>query len=124
MRLFFYRSILLISIFFSCHSHNSTNQKTYTTNIPKQYNRVNDYANIFTDSEEHETSLLLKSLEDSVGCQLAILTIDSLKGIPIEKYSIEVANSWRLGRTHYDDGILITFSKFDRQVRIEVGYGL
>ncbi|HCX21238.1 MAG TPA: hypothetical protein DHN29_04935, partial [Cytophagales bacterium] len=93
-------------------------------NVPNLYARVNDYADILTDPEEDQLNDLLKSLEDSIGSQLVILTIDSLDERTIEEYSMDVANDWRIGRADYDDGILITLAMKDRKIRIEVGYGL
>lgn len=92
--------------------------------IPELYARVNDYANILSEEEENDLNQLLKSLEDSIGSQLAILAIDSLPGQTIETYSLRVANEWGIGRAEYNDGILITLSIKNRKVRIAVGYGL
>ncbi len=37
---------------------------------------------------------------------------------------MRVAESWQLGRKGVDDGVLLLVAKDDREVRIEVGYGL
>lgn len=92
--------------------------------VPKLYARVNDYAYIFTDDQETTLNKLLKSVEDSIGSQLAILSIDSLGGLSIEEYSMDVVENWKLGRRNYNDGLLITLAIQERKIRIEVGYGL
>ena len=117
---------LILSISLGC---NTTHQhpRAYafkSLNVPNLYARVNDYADILTDPEEDQLNDLLKSLEDSIGSQLVILTIDSLDERTIEEYSMDVANDWRIGRSDYNDGILITLAMKDRKIRIEVGYGL
>ena len=66
----------------------------------------------------------MRLVEDSVGSQIAILTIESLPETSIENYSLGVANTWKLGRAEFDDGILITLSEADHAVRIELGSGL
>ena len=63
-------------------------------------------------------------MEQEIGSQIALLTIESLHGARIEDYSLAVANAWGLGRRGIDDGVLITIAPKDRTVRIEVGYGL
>ena len=92
--------------------------------VPALRGRVNDYADLLTPTQETELETLYRSLEQEVGSQVALLTIESLHGIRIEDYSLKVANTWALGRRDVDDGVLITMAVEDRMVRIEVGYGL
>jgi len=42
----------------------------------------------------------------------------------VESYARRVFDTWQLGRTGVDDGILFLVAKEDRRLRIEVGYGL
>ena len=117
---------LILSISLGCNTtHQQPRANAFKSlNVPNLYARVNDYADILTDPEEDQLNDLLKSLEDSIGSQLIILTIDSLDERTIEEYSMDVANDWRIGRSDYNDGILITLAMKDRKIRIEVGYGL
>ena len=55
---------------------------------------------------------------------LAILIIPDLQGQVLEKYSLRVANTWKLGRCDINNGILILMAMKDRKLRIEVGLGL
>lgn len=119
MRNFKYILLLTLLITFACNPQSKRNEY-----INDSYDRVNDFAGILTDNEEANLSELLKSLEDSIGSQLVILTIDSLGKLTIEEYSIQVAENWQIGRANYDDGILIMLTMKDRKIRIEVGYGL
>ena len=45
-------------------------------------------------------------------------------GEAIEQFSLRVAEAWKIGRKKIDDGALLVIAKNDRQLRIEVGYGL
>jgi uncharacterized protein len=85
---------------------------------------VTDSAGILTVEQEARLTEQVSELEQSIGSQIAILTIESLRGEKIEDYSLRVANKWGLGRKDYDDGVLITVAPHDHQVRVEVGYGL
>lgn len=42
----------------------------------------------------------------------------------IEQFSIRLAETWQIGRSKVDDGVIIIVAKEDRSTRIEVGYGL
>jgi uncharacterized protein len=66
----------------------------------------------------------LEKLEEETGAQVVVLTIDGLRGDPIEDYSMRVVDSWQLGRANLDNGVLILIARDDRAIRIEVGYGL
>jgi uncharacterized membrane protein YgcG len=85
---------------------------------------VTDSVDVLTSVQEDSLTKELLELEESIGSQMAILLIGRLKGVPIERYSLDIANRWKLGRKDYNDGILITVSVYDRMIRIEVGYGL
>jgi uncharacterized membrane protein YgcG len=85
---------------------------------------VNDNAFILTNEQKLKLTEQIKDLEQRIGSQIVILTINSLAGEKIEDYSLKVATDWGIGRKDYDDGVLITVSVQDRQARIEVGAGL
>jgi uncharacterized protein len=83
-----------------------------------------DHASLLTIQQKDTIAELIKGLEKGVGSQIAIFTIDSLKGESINEFSLRTAEELRLGRAKYDDGLLITVAVSNRQMRIEVGYGL
>lgn len=97
---------------------------TVDFSIPELRSRVNDYAELLTPEEEQQLAQPLRLVADSVGSQIAILTIESLPETSIENYSLAVANTWKLGRAEFDDGILIVLSEADHVVRIALGLGL
>jgi uncharacterized protein len=66
----------------------------------------------------------LRRLEEETGAQVAVLTIGSLEGDPIEDFTMRVVETWKLGRAGVDDGVLILIALAERRMRIEVGYGL
>jgi uncharacterized protein len=92
--------------------------------IPYLAGRVNDYAGMLDDASRERVEGKLAQLEKATGAQVAVLTIDSLDGEPLEDYSLKVAETWKLGRKGKDNGALLLIVKNDRKMRIEVGYGL
>ena len=93
--------------------------------VPKLWGqRVHDDAKILSQATIDNLEGRLKNFEDSTTNQIAILTVSSLDGEPIETYSIRVVEEWKLGQAKTDNGILLLISTGDRKVRIEVGQGL
>ena len=92
--------------------------------VPLLTGRVTDNAGVLSTETSAKLAALLKSHEDSTSDQVAILTIASLEGEPVESYSMRVAETWKLGRKEKDNGVLLLVVRDDRKVRIEVGRGL
>ena len=95
-----------------------------TTEVPFLSGRVNDHAELIDPETEERIDGLLAAFEERTGAQIAVLTIVSLGGEPVEMYSLRVAETWGLGREEADDGVLFLVARDDRRMRIEVGYGL
>jgi uncharacterized protein len=92
--------------------------------VPYLSGRVNDQANLLDDDFEAQLEMRLGLLEEETGSQVAVLTVPSLEGDPIEDFSMRVVETWKLGREGVDDGVLVLIARDDRRMRIEVGYGL
>ncbi len=92
--------------------------------VPFLSGRVNDHAAMLSDASRQNLETALKDFQDRTGHQVAVLTLDSLEGAPLEDFSLKVSRTWALGRKGQNDGILFLISKSDRKLRIEVGHGL
>ncbi|MCB1140034.1 MAG: TPM domain-containing protein, partial [Leptospiraceae bacterium] len=92
--------------------------------LPDLEARVMDQAGLLTEPEIQSLTAKLKALEDRKGSQLAILTVPTIGDVPIEDFSIRLAEKWKLGRAGVDDGVILIVSMQPRRIRIEVGYGL
>ncbi|HEY0510969.1 MAG TPA: TPM domain-containing protein [Thermoanaerobaculia bacterium] len=92
--------------------------------VPYLAGRVNDSANLLSADQKQRIEAQLAQFEKQTGDQVAVLTLDSLDGEPIEDYANKVARTWALGQKGKDNGALLLVSKQDRKMRIEVGYGL
>ncbi|MGB8331806.1 MAG: TPM domain-containing protein, partial [Polyangiales bacterium] len=92
--------------------------------VPNLSGRVNDYADLISPAAEARIDESLGKLERDEGAQIVVLTIDGLQGESLEEFSLRVAETWKLGRAGQDDGALLIIAKDDRQMRLEVGYGL
>jgi uncharacterized protein len=92
--------------------------------VPYLAGRVNDQAKLLDDGFESQLEERLRLLEEETGAQVAVLTISTLEGDPLEDFSMRVVETWKLGREDADDGVLILVARDERRMRIEVGYGL
>lgn len=63
-------------------------------------------------------------LQQRKGSQLQILIIPTVQPEDISSYANRAFKQWRVGREKVNDGVLVLVAKDDRQMRIEVGYGL
>lgn len=93
-------------------------------NLPTPRNYVEDRANVINSADEHLLNGILQELEQKTGAQYIILTVDTTDGLPIERFSISLAEKWKLGQKGKDNGMLFVLAKNDRKWRFEVGYGL
>ena len=111
---------LLVLLFVSL----ATLSEAWCAEIPYLTGRVNDNAQILSESAKELLSEELKAHEDRTSNQVVVLTITSLQGESIEDYSNQVYNEWGLGQQDMDNGILMVVVSDERKMRIEVGYGL
>jgi uncharacterized protein len=86
---------------------------------------VNDYAGVLSSPVKQRLEALATELDRKTGSQLAIVTVNSLQGKPIEDFSVNLATRWGIGRKDKGDtGVLLVLAIQDRQNRMEVGYGI
>lgn len=86
--------------------------------------RVHDDAHILSTNYVTSLEQKLAAYEDSTSNQIAVLTIPTLDGTPIEEFSLSVVEQWKLGQKGKDNGALLLIAVEDHQMRIETGYGL
>ncbi|MBN2080227.1 MAG: TPM domain-containing protein [Spirochaetes bacterium] len=92
--------------------------------IPAITRPVNDYASIISPAQEHALAGMIIAHRTKTGIQMAVLTVGTTGGMPLEEFSLKTAEKWGGGTRERDDGLLFTVALYDRRMRIEVGYGL
>lgn len=85
---------------------------------------VNDYAEVLTPEQEEILEAKLNSLSTSDGSELAVVTIKDLGGDTVENYAASLFAEWGIGKKDRDNGLLLLVAIDNREMRIEVGYGL
>jgi uncharacterized protein len=85
---------------------------------------VNDFAGVLSASAKDKLAALCSEVDRKAGAQIAVVTVSSLGGEPVEQFSIDLATQWGVGPKEQARGVLILLAPNDRKYRIEVGYGL
>src|ERR1700691_1132548 len=85
---------------------------------------VSDFAGVLSAQAKDKLTALCAEVDQKAKAQIAIVTVSSLEGEPIEQFSIDLATAWGIGPKQKDRGVLILLATNDHQYRIEVGYGL
>lgn len=85
---------------------------------------VQDYADVISPASEKIIYSIGRELDSKTTAQVAVLTVPTLDGEPIESYALKVLRGWGIGSRDKNNGVLIVVATKDRQSRIEVGYGL
>jgi uncharacterized protein len=92
--------------------------------LPKPTNYVNDFAGVLSPETLASLNALCRQVDLQAHAQIAVVTIKSLEGEPIENFATALEDKWKVGKKGTDRGLLLIFATSDRQYRIEVGYGL
>lgn len=85
---------------------------------------VNDFAGIFNRMELNKLESMLVAYDDSTSTQITVVTVPSLGGMEVADYANRLFEKWGLGQKDKNNGLLILLAMEEREVRIEVGYGL
>jgi uncharacterized protein len=96
----------------------------FALEVPPLKGRVNDYAGMLSSYTERQLDGILRDLEKTDSTQIVVLIIPSLEGEVLEEFSIKLAEQWKIGHKGLDNGAILLIVKKERDIRIEVGYGL
>lgn len=89
---------------------------------------VNDFAKILTPYQVSHLEEKLVAYDDSTSVQIAVVIVESLGGINVDDYAIELGRKWGVGNQKTNNGVVILIStgggEGQRKVFISPGYGL
>ena len=85
---------------------------------------VSDFAHVLDASSRARLEAYCGEVEQQTGVQMALVTLPSLDGNPIEDVSNDLFRQWGVGKKGQDNGIMLLLAIQDHKDRIEVGYGL
>jgi uncharacterized protein len=85
---------------------------------------VSDFANVLDPQSRAQLEAYCGRVEQVTGAQMALVTIKSLDGEPIEDVTNALYRQWGVGKKGKDEGIMLLLAIQDHRDRIEIGYGL
>ena len=90
----------------------------------KPTGHVNDYANVISKEEKIRLEDILRIFAASTTNEIAVVVIPDLGGDTVERYAVTLFEKWKIGNKENDNGVLLLIAIQERELRIEVGYGL
>jgi uncharacterized protein len=94
----------------------------FTALEPEGY--ISDFARVIDAPTRAALEQYCTRVEALTGAQIAVITINTLEGEPIEDVASDIFRKWGIGKKGKDEGILLLLATQDRRMRLEVGYGL
>ena len=89
------------------------------TKFPAPTGFVNDFAGVIDPASKERIETMSRNFRDRTQIDVAVVTLQSLDGRPIEDVGIDLAREWKIGGGEEKDGILVLLAPNDRQTRIE-----
>lgn len=91
---------------------------------PTELFYINDFADVINETQETELLNKAIALDEATTAQVVVVTVDSLNGETPEEFALNLGRAWGVGDEEKDNGIVVLLSVEEREIRIEVGYGL
>lgn len=85
---------------------------------------VNDFAGMLKPETVASLETGLSSFATNTGNEISVVTVPTLDGDTIENFAVQLFSEWGIGDEEKDTGLLLLIARDEREVRIEVGYGL
>ena len=85
---------------------------------------VSDFARVIDPRSRAVLEQYAGRVEQATGAQMALVTLPSLQGEPIEDVANTIYRAWGVGKKGKDEGIMLLLVVGDRRSRLEIGYGL
>lgn len=98
----------------------------FAIELPQPTNNlfVNDFAGVINSEDESDIMNIGADLFQQTTAQVVVVTVDSLDGYDVNEYALELGREWGVGSEETNNGVVLLLSVNDRQVTIQVGYGL
>ncbi len=91
---------------------------------PTPAHYVTDNANALSENARASLENELHAYENATGHQIVVWIGQTTGDVPLETWTGETADHWKIGRRGKDDGAVLFVFMQDHKARIEVGYGL
>ena len=83
--------------------------------VPQGY--VNDYANVIPAAQREALERYCAAVEKATGAQMALVTLPTLEGEPVEDVANSLYRRWGIGKKGKDEGLLLLRPHLGRKHR-------
>ncbi|HEX3435391.1 MAG TPA: TPM domain-containing protein [Pseudacidobacterium sp.] len=90
--------------------------------LPAATGYVSDFANVLSPETRQQLNNLSGEIDRQAHAQIAVVTVKTLDGQPIQDYAVALWDKWKIGQK--DRGVLVLLAVEDRKRWIATGYGL
>lgn len=102
----------------------TVNVQAAEISFPPLTGRVVDSAHVLSAAAVQSLSQKLADHEAATRQQVVVTTVPSLQGHEIAEYGYRLGRAWGIGEKDKNTGAILLVAPTEREVRIEVGYGL
>jgi uncharacterized protein len=92
--------------------------------LPKPTGYVSDLAHVIDPEAKNNLEAFCKRVEQQLGVQFALVTIDTTGNQPIRDFALDLARTWGVGPRKDNQGVLLLLAIQDRKSDIETGRGI
>jgi uncharacterized protein len=92
--------------------------------LPKPTGYVSDLAHVINPADKDELEAFCTTVEQQLGVQFALVTIDTLGDKPIRDFALDLARKWGVGDRKSNQGVLLLLAIKDHRSDIETGRGI
>lgn len=85
---------------------------------------VSDFAQVLDPAHRAEIERYGRRVAELTKAEIAIVTLKTLDGDPIEDVANTLYRKWGIGKKGNNEGVLLVLVTQERRMRLEVGYGL
>jgi uncharacterized protein len=92
--------------------------------LPRPTDYVSDYAHVMSAQAIDQLNHLCGEVDHEAHAQIAVVTVNTTNGEPIQQYAVELEDAWKVGPKGSDRGVIVLLAVKDRHRWIETGFGL
>lgn len=91
---------------------------------PEPIGNINDFAGVLSEADVQSLQNLVDVVLQQTGVTIAVVIVEDHGEESLEMYAANLYERWGIGQQGEDMGLLLLLSVEEREVRMEVGYGL
>jgi uncharacterized protein len=92
--------------------------------LPKPTGYVSDLAHVVDQGDKASLEAYCFQVEQQLGVQLALVTIDTVGDTPIEDFALDLFRQWGVGSKKDNSGVLLVLAVKDHKSRLQTGRGV